>query len=121
MFKGKIIVIASLSLALLLSSSAFAQDKGKRVGAKQKSNAAVNNNRKNGKYANQEVSYRKTNTARKFDKGYLPPAGTNQTANNRVLPYIEQDNLKTPKPKQQNLLPYLEQSNLRNRKAQTRK
>lgn len=105
MFNSKII-IASLSLTLLLSLGTFAQGKGYRTRAKQKANAT--NNRKVGKYANQEVSYRQTNTTRKN----LPPAGASQTTN-QLLPYVEQGNLKTQKPKQQNLLPYMEQSNLR--------
>lgn len=105
MFKSKII-IASLSLTLLLPLGAFAQGKGNRTSAKQKTNAT--NQRKAGKYANQEVSYRQTNAPRKN----LPPAGANQTTN-QLLPYVEQGNLKTQKPKQQNLLPYMEQSNLR--------
>lgn len=106
MFKSKTIIIASLNLVLLLSTSAVAQGKG----AQRKAHANPTSKRKAGKYANQEVSYRQTKTARKFDKGTLPPAGNNQT---QLLPYVEQDNLKTAKPKQQNLLPYLEQSNLR--------
>ena len=105
MFKSKII-IASLSLTLLLPTDTFAQGKGKRASAQRKANAT--NKRQAGKYANQEVSYRQTNTTRKT----VPPAGGNQ-ATNQLLPYVEQDNLKTKKPKQQNLLPYMEQSNLR--------
>lgn len=114
MFKSKI-TIASLSLTLLLSASVFAQGKGQRTNGKRKANASATTNRKAGKYANQEVSYRQTNTTRKN----LPPAGADQTTQH-LLPYVEQDNLKTQKPKQQNLLPNMEQSNLR-RKAKTRK
>ncbi|MBI1763851.1 MAG: hypothetical protein HYR56_20700 [Acidobacteria bacterium] len=101
MFKSKII-IAGLSFVLLLYTAALAQGKGQRSGA--------NHQRKAGKYANQEVSYRQSNTARKFDQSTLPPAGNTQT---QLLPYVEQGNLKTARPKPQNLLPYIEQSNLR--------
>ncbi len=113
MFKCQPLIIASLMLALLLSTGAFAQGKGNRTSTQRKANAT--SKRKAGKYANQEVSYRQTNTTRKSE----PPAGANQTTQ-QLLPYVEQDNLKTQKPKQQNLLPYMEQSNLR-RKAKTRK
>jgi hypothetical protein len=108
MFKGKII-IASLSLTLLLSTGAFAQRKGNRTSAKQKANAI--SKRKAGKYANQEVSYRQTKSER-LSTGNQP---------NQLLPYVEQDHLKTAKPKQQNLLPYMEQSNLRTRRHNSKR
>ena len=117
MFKGKTIIIASLSLALLLASTALAQDKGKPAATKRKAVAGKHKG-KQARYANQEVSYRKKSAD--FDKGYLPPAAANQPGN-QLLPYVEQDNLKQPKPNQQGILPYIEHSNVRSRKAQKRR
>jgi hypothetical protein len=117
MFKGKTIFIASLSLALLLTSSALGQDKGKPAATRRKAVAGKNKG-KQARYANQEVSYRKKSTS--FDKGYLPPAAANQTSN-QLLPYIEQSNLKKPQPNQQGILPYIEHSNVRSRNAQKRR
>ncbi len=108
MFKGKTIIIASLSLALLLASSALAQDKGKPAATRRKAVAGKSKGKKN-RYANQEIGYRKQSAS-----------AANQTSN-QLLPYVEQNNLKKPQPKQQGLLPYLEQSNLRSRKAPKRR
>ena len=98
MFNGKTIITASLSLALLLASSTFAQDKGKGA-AKGKPAASAKRSRKSGKYANQEISYRQTSPA------------ASQSANNAAQTNAGQNKLKSSKPKQQNLLPYMEQSN----------
>ena len=98
-------VLAIISLALLLTSNVFGQEKGKGAGA--------NNHGKSNKarYANQEVSYRtqagnntsttgqQPNAPLGFDKGYLTPYARS--------------------PKQLSLLPYMEQSNLRSKGQQT--
>ena len=107
MFKSKIIVSASLSLTLLLASTALAQDKDKPAATRRKPVAGTHKG-KQGRYANQEVSYRK--------KG----ADTGQP-NKELLPYIEQDNLNKTQPKQQGILPYVEHSNVRSRKARKRR
>ena len=117
MFKGKAIIIASLSLALLLTSTALAQDKSKAAATRRKAVAGKNKG-KQARYANQEVSYRKKSA--NVDKGNLPPGATSQSGN-QLLPYVEHDNLKQPKSNQQGILPYVEQSNLRSRKAQKRR
>ena len=103
MFKGKTLVITSLSLVLLLASTTLAVDKSKSGATKRRSVAGASNKRKGNKarYANQEVGYRK------------------QGGSNQLLPYVEHSNLKEAKPNQQGILPYVEQSNLRSRKAQT--
>src|SRR5262245_50592901 len=114
MFKGKTIFIASLSLALLLTSSALAQDKGKPAATRRKAVAGKNKG-KQARYANQEISYRKKST--NSEQGNLPTAAANQSSN-QLLPYIEQSNVKKPQPNQQGILPYIEHSNVRSRKAQ---
>lgn len=111
-------IIASLSLILLLSIGAFAQGPSSRAKASGSENPNAANNRKTGKYANQEISYRQTNAARTSGKSVFAPVEHTQT---QLLPHIEQDNLKTARPKQQNLLPYLEQSNLYRRNASKRR
>lgn len=102
MFKGKTLVITSLSLVLLLASTTLAVDKSKSGTTKRKPVAGNKRKGNQARYANQEVGYRK------------------QGGSKQLLPYVEHSNLKEPKPNQQGILPYVEQSNLRSRKAQTR-
>jgi hypothetical protein len=102
--------MTAVSLALMLTTSAFAKEKGKPVGANThyaaKAKTSGKNQTNNARYANQEVSYLKNSgskptiktfrndTARKFDQGYLPPAATGRRAL-PLLPYMEQSNLQT--------------------------
>jgi len=113
MLNGNSIGMAVICLALMLTTSAFAKEKGMRAGANlhhaMKAKTNGKNQTTNARYANQEVSYLKNSgnkptikafrndTARKFDKGYLPPAATGRRALS-LLPYMEQSNLKTHGP-----------------------
>lgn len=106
MFKGNLLLTASLSLTLLFSASALAQ--GNAAAAKAKPAVGrKRNNGKNARYANQEVSYRQSGTGANHTQS---SATTNQPGT-----------LKKSKPKQQNLLPYMEQGNLRRHRNTNRR